>query len=183
MAVTVICGVNSLERSGLIGKTVAEVRSLVKQALNVDPRAGTAVNGQTVDATYVLQDGDQLEFVHPGDTKGYALEKAGRFFAMGFADLRNSPSGEGVVSKRSVRVHNHQASFLVLYEVAEEGGYVALVPALPGCHSQGDTLEEAADNIREAIEVYLESLTAHGDPIPDDKHIFQGVVTVPLPRT
>ncbi|WNZ29556.1 MAG: type II toxin-antitoxin system HicB family antitoxin [Candidatus Bathyarchaeota archaeon] len=40
----------------------------------------------------------------------------------------------------------------------ETGGYVALVPALPGCHTQGDTLEELMDNAREAIDLYLETL-------------------------
>jgi len=41
----------------------------------------------------------------------------------------------------------------------ETGGYVAFVPALPGCHTQGDTLEELMNNVREAIELYLETLT------------------------
>jgi len=41
----------------------------------------------------------------------------------------------------------------------ESGGYVAFVPALPGCHTQGDTIEELVDNVREAIELYVETLT------------------------
>mgnify|MGYP000571889879 CR=1 FL=1 len=41
----------------------------------------------------------------------------------------------------------------------ETGGYVALVPALPGCHTQGDTLQELMKNVKEAIELYLETLT------------------------
>ncbi|MEM2998389.1 MAG: type II toxin-antitoxin system HicB family antitoxin [Thermoproteota archaeon] len=41
----------------------------------------------------------------------------------------------------------------------EAGGYVAFVPALPGCHTQGDTLEELIENTKEAIELYLETLT------------------------
>ena len=41
----------------------------------------------------------------------------------------------------------------------ETGGYVAFVPALPGCHTQGDTLGELMDNVKEAIELYLETLT------------------------
>jgi len=52
-------------------------------------------------------------------------------------------------------------SYSVYYEAAPEGGYVAFVPALPGCHTQGETLEEAERNVKEAIELYLESLTAH----------------------
>jgi len=41
----------------------------------------------------------------------------------------------------------------------ETGGYVALVPVLPGCHTQGETIEELMENVREAIELYLETLT------------------------
>jgi antitoxin HicB len=47
-----------------------------------------------------------------------------------------------------------------------EGGFSVAVPALPGCASQGETREEALSMIREAIEAYIESLVAHGDPIP-----------------
>lgn len=50
----------------------------------------------------------------------------------------------------------------------ETGGYVVEVPSLPGCRSQGETEAEALANIREAIELYIEDLTAHGEPIPDD---------------
>ncbi|MBE8540003.1 type II toxin-antitoxin system HicB family antitoxin [Geoglobus acetivorans] len=46
--------------------------------------------------------------------------------------------------------------FKVVLEEAEEGGYVVYVPSLPGCVSQGETREEALENIREAIEVYLD---------------------------
>ena len=48
----------------------------------------------------------------------------------------------------------------------EDGAYVAEVPSLPGCVSQGTTRAEALDNVREAIALYLESLKAHGDPVP-----------------
>lgn len=41
----------------------------------------------------------------------------------------------------------------------ESGGYVAFVPSLPGCHTQGDTLQELMDNVKEAVELYLETLT------------------------
>ena len=45
----------------------------------------------------------------------------------------------------------------MVLEAAEEGGYTVSVPSLPGCISEGDTKEEALKNIREAIELYLES--------------------------
>ena len=46
--------------------------------------------------------------------------------------------------------------FKVVLEKAEEGGYVIYVPTLPGCISQGESREEALENIKEAIEVYLD---------------------------
>jgi len=69
-------------------------------------------------------------------------------------------------------------SYSVFYEQAPEGGYVAFVPALPGCCTQGETLEETERNVKEAIAVYLESLAAHGDAIPAEGRSFQGRVTV-----
>lgn len=44
----------------------------------------------------------------------------------------------------------------IVFEPSDDGGFTALVPALPGCISEGDTLDEARRNIREAIELYLE---------------------------
>lgn len=44
----------------------------------------------------------------------------------------------------------------IVLEEQEEGGYTVLVPALPGCISEGDTLEEAIRNIKEAIMLYLD---------------------------
>jgi predicted RNase H-like HicB family nuclease len=41
----------------------------------------------------------------------------------------------------------------------ETGGYVAIVPTLPGCHTQGDTLTEVMENVKEAIDLYVETLT------------------------
>ena len=60
---------------------------------------------------------------------------------------------------------NH-LKYRVLIEVDEDGAFVAEVPSLPGCISQGKTRTEALKNIREAIAGYLESLAAHGDPVP-----------------
>lgn len=45
--------------------------------------------------------------------------------------------------------------YSVIYEKAPEGGYVAYVPALQGCHTQGETIEETEKNVKEAIDVYL----------------------------
>jgi predicted RNase H-like HicB family nuclease len=53
-----------------------------------------------------------------------------------------------------------------LIEQDEDGVFVATVPALPGCVTQGSTRADALKNVQEAVEVYLESLREHGDPIP-----------------
>jgi predicted RNase H-like HicB family nuclease len=74
-------------------------------------------------------------------------------------------------------------SYSVYYEAADEGGFVAIVPALPGCHTQGETLEEAEQNIREAIELYLDSLAAHGERLPEETKSLQGRVSVPVPKS
>jgi len=56
--------------------------------------------------------------------------------------------------------------YRVVMEQDEDGMYVAEVPALPGCISQGRSRSEAIENIREAIAAYLESLRAHDEPVP-----------------
>jgi len=57
-----------------------------------------------------------------------------------------------------------------------EGGYWAEVPALPGCFSQGETLAELEENIREAIELYLETLKAEGRQADPDVQILEVAV-------
>lgn len=56
--------------------------------------------------------------------------------------------------------------FTVVLQQEEDGGFVAKVPALPGCVSQGDTREDAMANIREAAQLYVEDCIAAGDPVP-----------------
>lgn len=54
------------------------------------------------------------------------------------------------------------------FQRESDGEYVVSVPVLPGCVSQGDTREEALQNIREAIELYIEDCIATGDPVPEE---------------
>ena len=56
--------------------------------------------------------------------------------------------------------------YTVVFEKEADGGYHASCPVLPGCHSQGDTLDDAVANIREAIALYVESLASHHEPLP-----------------
>ncbi len=65
--------------------------------------------------------------------------------------------------------------YVVVIERAEDGGYGAFVPDLPGCVAAGDSREEAERLIREAINLHLESLREHGDTIP---HPAATVLTV-----
>jgi len=61
----------------------------------------------------------------------------------------------------------------VVLEPSEEGGYTAYVPALPGCISEGETRDEVLENIREAIELYL-------DPVDDDLTMGPGAEVTEL---
>lgn len=70
--------------------------------------------------------------------------------------------------------------FRVILEPNELGGYTVTVPLLPGCISEGDTRDEALANIREAIELYIESLQADGEPIPSEEAIEETVIEVPV---
>ena len=64
-------------------------------------------------------------------------------------------------------------NYTVLLEKEEDGGYHAFCPILRGCHSQGDTFEEAIANITEAIELYIESLITDSQPIPRENLIVK----------
>jgi len=59
-------------------------------------------------------------------------------------------------------------SYTVILEQDPDGGFVAIVPALPGCVSQGKTRAEVMANIREAAELYIEDCLAAGDPVPNE---------------
>jgi predicted RNase H-like HicB family nuclease len=58
--------------------------------------------------------------------------------------------------------------YTVILEQEPDGGYIASVPALPGCVSQGDDREEVLINIHEAIDLYVEDCREAGDPVPTE---------------
>ena len=58
--------------------------------------------------------------------------------------------------------------YTVIFEPAEEGGYVVHVPSLPGCVTQGETFEEAVEMAKDAISGYLYVLKKHGEEIPQE---------------
>ena len=66
-------------------------------------------------------------------------------------------------------------NYTIIFEKEEDGGYHAFCPVLPGCHSQGDTYDEALDNIYDAIKLYIQSLKEHKEPIPEEDIIIKPV--------
>jgi predicted RNase H-like HicB family nuclease len=62
---------------------------------------------------------------------------------------------------------------VIIYPDAEDGGFIAEVPSLPGCVSQGETRDEAIANVREAIDLWLESANRLNMMIPEDQHQVQ----------
>ena len=57
---------------------------------------------------------------------------------------------------------------IILHPDPEEGGYTVTVPALPGCVTAGETIEEAIAMAKEAIALYVSDLQAHGKPVPEE---------------
>ena len=60
---------------------------------------------------------------------------------------------------------------IVIEKEPEDGGYSAYSPSLPGCFSNGRTIEEARRNVREAIQQHVTSLLAHGEPVPQNERL------------
>jgi antitoxin HicB len=61
-----------------------------------------------------------------------------------------------------------QFQYTAVFEPAPEGGFTVTVPALPGLVTEGDTIEEAREMVKDAIRGYLESLISHGEEIPTE---------------
>ena len=68
--------------------------------------------------------------------------------------------------------------FKVILEPDETGGYVVSCPSIPGCYSQGEMVDEALANIKEAIELCLEVMQEGGEDIPDPSRVLVGSVIV-----
>ena len=66
-----------------------------------------------------------------------------------------------------------QYNYKILLNKEEDGGYMGTVPALPGCITQGDTVDEALIMAKEAIELYVEELQSRGEFIPDNSNTLE----------
>ncbi|MBM3156553.1 MAG: type II toxin-antitoxin system HicB family antitoxin [Chloroflexi bacterium] len=69
-------------------------------------------------------------------------------------------------------------SYRVLLRKEPEGGYTVIVPSLAGCVTYGDTVEEAIEMAKEAIELYIESLKAHGEEVPSEEGTLEYTLMV-----
>lgn len=65
-----------------------------------------------------------------------------------------------------------ERSYTVVLLSEAGGGFSVSVPALRGCHTQGETVPEALERAREAIRGFIKSLRKHGEPIPEDLEEF-----------
>jgi predicted RNase H-like HicB family nuclease len=66
------------------------------------------------------------------------------------------------------RIRKKILNYTVIFEPAEEGGFIVYVPALPGCHTQGETLDEAYKMAQDAISGYIETLRDLKEEIPQE---------------
>ena len=64
---------------------------------------------------------------------------------------------------------------IILEKDVKNGGFAVTVPALPGCATQGESLEEAIGNAKEAIELFLEGLRGDGLPVPEGDVLLEEV--------
>lgn len=72
-----------------------------------------------------------------------------------------------LVRERTKR-YMEEYNYTIILEKEDDGGYHAFCPALPGCHTQGNNYDDTIVNIRDAIQLYIESLKAHHEPIPKE---------------
>ncbi len=70
----------------------------------------------------------------------------------------------------------HYTYTIILHPDPEEGGYTVTVPALPGCVTQGETLEEAITMAKDAIRLHIDSLLADGEPVPEEHEHPQAIM-------
>ena len=72
------------------------------------------------------------------------------------------------MAKKERKIKKEILNFTVIFEPAEEGGFIIYVPALPGCHTQGETLDEAYRMTQDAILGYIKTLRELKEEIPQE---------------
>ena len=76
------------------------------------------------------------------------------------------------------KIDMRQLTYRILLSREPEGGYTVNVPTLPGCITYGETVDEAIVMAKEAIELYIESLVAHGESVPDESNTLEYAITL-----
>lgn len=72
-------------------------------------------------------------------------------------------------------------TYTVVFEKADEGGYIAYVPLLPGCTTQGETFEETKENVKDAIKGYIEVLKEDNEAVPvENEESISMTITIPV---
>ncbi len=69
-------------------------------------------------------------------------------------------------------------NYRILLRKEPEGGYTVIVPSLPGCVTFGENIEHAIEMAREAIDLYLMSLKAHGEEVPTEENTLEYTLSV-----
>jgi predicted RNase H-like HicB family nuclease len=69
-------------------------------------------------------------------------------------------------------------NYRILLTKEPEGGFTVTVPVLPGCITYGENMDEAIVMAKDAIELYIESLVAHGESIPTEENTFEYSVSI-----
>jgi antitoxin HicB len=82
------------------------------------------------------------------------------------------------MARKSLKKKIYQ--FTAIFEKNEDGGYTVTVPSLPGCISEGDTFDEAFENIKEAITLYLEVMKKDKEKIKEEEEIIIAPVKVKI---
>lgn len=147
-----------IQRAAALGFTKEQVVNGQVYPPEVDHYLNAAIEDAEPD---ISEEQAQREVEAAVDTSDMLVEGEGSFARMPLL-LRRTPHYAKVdLEKEAMR-------YTVVLEQEADGGYSVSVPALPGCHSQGDTRAEALTNIREAIELYVETLRDAGEIVPTD---------------
>ena len=101
------------------------------------------------------------------DNRHSSIRKELPIFDSGFS------TGNGAIRYAAPSIDNRQSSIGNV-----EGGYHVFCPVLPGCHAQGETIDESIRNIHEAIRLYIDSLVEDGLPVPEED-IFIKPIEIP----
>ena len=105
------------------------------------------------------------------------MKRAGRWIII---NSSYAPITYNCATATSYGMKENVLSYTVIFEKVAEGGYVAFVPSLPGCMTQGETFEETKENAKDAMSGYLEVLKADGEDFPLEQEPISAIVSIPV---